>query len=79
MDEHVDYQMPPEEVLRPSHRFHSGEDVPEIDEHWAKEMWESVHTRVQELLSSMDTPHFLRLTLVTLGKKVKRTYPSKRT
>ena len=56
MDEPVDYQMPPEIVFRPDHRFHSRDDVLEVDEKWAKEMWESVHTKVQELLSSMGTP-----------------------
>ena len=41
MDEPMDYQMPPQKVLRPSHRFHFGEeDVLEIDEKWAKEVWE---------------------------------------
>ena len=70
MDEPVDYQMSLETVFRPSHRFHSGDNVQEIDEKWAKEMWESVHTKVQELLSSRGAPHFLRLTLVTLEKNV---------
>lgn len=56
MDELVTYQMQPEEALRPSHRFYYGKDIPDIDKNQAKELWESVHDKVQELLSSINTP-----------------------
>ena len=56
MDEPMTSQLPPKEVLRPDHRFQSTQDVPDTDEKSNKEMWESVHKKVEELLFSMGTP-----------------------